>query len=172
MAEMIRSPPVTAPVAEFDDFLFAPIGEERNGMLLSVLSALARSDVDPWQEAANLAQLPGVTATRRLASLIAALPDRPLAHLDTGAIAARLIARLPRRVGSYATPAKVGFSFQLPAVMQSQPFRYAAALILVVVVLGGLTIAASQRSSARVHSADAPVSSGVISPTSPPTSDR
>ena len=34
-------------------------------MLLSVLSALARLDIDPWQEAAQLAGLPGETATRR-----------------------------------------------------------------------------------------------------------
>ncbi|MGO9740546.1 MAG: hypothetical protein ACLPN5_03340 [Roseiarcus sp.] len=32
---------------EFDDFLFAPIGEDRNGTTLSVLSALARMEVDP-----------------------------------------------------------------------------------------------------------------------------
>jgi hypothetical protein len=31
-------------------------------LLLSVLSALARLDVDPWKEAANLAQLPEETA--------------------------------------------------------------------------------------------------------------
>jgi len=36
-------------------------------MLVSVLSGLARSDVDPWQEAATLAELPGETATQRLA---------------------------------------------------------------------------------------------------------
>ena len=59
--------------SEFDDFLFAPIGEDRNGMLLSVLSALARLDIDPWQEVAELAGLPGTTATQRLASLIAEL---------------------------------------------------------------------------------------------------
>jgi hypothetical protein len=45
--------------SEFDNFLFASIGESRNGMLLSVLSALARLDLDPWQEAAELARLPG-----------------------------------------------------------------------------------------------------------------
>ena len=39
--------------SEFDDFLFAPIGADRIGMLLSVLSALARLDIDPWQEAAK-----------------------------------------------------------------------------------------------------------------------
>jgi hypothetical protein len=73
--------------SEFDVFLFAPIGEDRNGMLLSVLSALARLHVDPWQEAAKLARLPREAATQRLASLIAALPDGPSAHLDPGALA-------------------------------------------------------------------------------------
>lgn len=66
-------------------------------MLLSVLSALARQDVDPWDEAAKLAQLPGEAATKRLASLIAALPDEPWAHSGAGTIAVRLIALLPRR---------------------------------------------------------------------------
>ena len=71
-------------------------------MLLSVLSALARLDVDPWQEADELARLPGDTATQRLASLIAALPDGPSAHLDPGAVATRLIALLPHPVISNA----------------------------------------------------------------------
>jgi hypothetical protein len=58
---------------EFDDFLFAPLGEEKNGMLLRVVSALARLDLDPWQETTSLARLPKETATERLAALIAAL---------------------------------------------------------------------------------------------------
>ena len=49
---------VTQLSSEFNDFLFAPIAEDRHGMPLSVLSALARQNVDPWQEAANLASLP------------------------------------------------------------------------------------------------------------------
>ena len=69
-------------------------------MPLSVLSALVRLNVDPWQEAAKLARLPGKTATQRLASLIAPLPDGPSAQLDPGTIAARLIARLPRQASS------------------------------------------------------------------------
>jgi hypothetical protein len=36
---------------EFDEFLRASIGEDRNGTGLSVLSAFARLNVDPWQEA-------------------------------------------------------------------------------------------------------------------------
>ena len=89
MDDMTRSASVSVVGSEFDDFLFATIGEDRNGTPLSVLSALARRDVDPWLEAAELARLPGKTSTRRLASLIAALPDGSSARLDTGTIAAR-----------------------------------------------------------------------------------
>ena len=55
-------------------------------------------NVDPWQEAANLARLPGETATQRLASLISALPDDPSGHLEPGLIA-RLVALLPSGTG-------------------------------------------------------------------------
>jgi hypothetical protein len=51
VVEMTYSGSASRLGSEFDDFLFAPIGEDRNGMLLSVLSALARLDIDPWQEA-------------------------------------------------------------------------------------------------------------------------
>ena len=78
----MRAATASIPKAEFNEFLFAPIGEDRNGMLVSVLSALARLDVDPWLEAAKLAQLPGETATRRLASLIGSLNDRDTSSLD------------------------------------------------------------------------------------------
>jgi hypothetical protein len=92
---------------EFDDFLFAPLGEERNGMRLSVLSALTRLEVDPRQEAAKLAELPEATASERLASLIALLPNEPLMHRDPETIAARLVALLPRRASSNAAPLKM-----------------------------------------------------------------
>lgn len=85
--------------SEFDDFLYASIDEDGSGVLMSVLSALARSDVDPWEEAVRLAHLPQVTATQKLASLIAALPARP-ERPDPETIAARLIALLPWREGS------------------------------------------------------------------------
>ena len=78
---------------EFDTFLFAPIDEEGMGAPLSVVSALARLDVDPWQEAAELARMPREAANQRLTSLIAALPE---ARLAPAAIAKRLIKLLPR----------------------------------------------------------------------------
>jgi hypothetical protein len=84
---------------EFDDFLFASIDEEgNNGTSLTVLSALTQLDFDPWQVAAELARLSGDTATRRLSSLLASLPNRrPSAPRDVARIATRLVALLPRR---------------------------------------------------------------------------
>jgi hypothetical protein len=88
--------------AEFDDFLLAPIGDDNNGMQLSVLSALARLDLDAWDEAGALASLPAEAATRRLTALIAGLPAGPTARPEAATIAARLIPLLPRRVGADA----------------------------------------------------------------------
>jgi hypothetical protein len=83
--------------AEFDDFLFAPIAEDRNGLPLSVVSLLGRMDLDPWQEAAVLAALPAEAAAQRLTSLLGRLPGPPLQQPDPGTIVARLVALLPRR---------------------------------------------------------------------------
>jgi hypothetical protein len=81
---------------DFDAFLRAPIGEGKNGILLSVLSAFARLDIDPWQEAARLRELPRPTAVERLASLITALPDEPSIQRDSSIHAVRLMALLER----------------------------------------------------------------------------
>ena len=43
--------------SEFNDFLHAPIGAERNGMVHNMISAFARLDLDPWREAAHLSEL-------------------------------------------------------------------------------------------------------------------
>ena len=92
----MRSAPVFRLESEFDAFLYAPVGENRNGLLLSVISALVRLDLDPWIEAAKLAQLPVKAASERLAGLIATLPDEALAGPDPGEIADRLVGLLPR----------------------------------------------------------------------------
>ena len=81
---------------EFDEFLGAPIGEDRNGTTLSVLSALARLDVDPWQEATSLARMPKEAAAARLTALIDALPREPASAIPSKASAADLVALLPK----------------------------------------------------------------------------
>jgi len=79
--------------SEFDAFLFAPIDREETGMVLSVASALARLDLDPWREAAELTRMSRSAANQRLTSLIAALPG---ATSLPSAAASRLIDLLPR----------------------------------------------------------------------------
>jgi hypothetical protein len=86
--------------SKFDSFLHATIGDDRNGMRLSVLSALARLDLDPWHEAASLASLAGPSAIERLTHMISALPDEPSAHRDSASIAARLVTLLPSGAGA------------------------------------------------------------------------
>jgi hypothetical protein len=88
--------------SEFDAFLFASVGEDRNGLPLSIISLLGRMDLDPWQEAASLAGLPGEAAVQKLASLLAALPVPSLNQADPETIATRLIALLPRRTDPQA----------------------------------------------------------------------
>ena len=68
---------------EFDDFLYASIAADRNEMPLSVLSALARLNIDPWEEAAELSELPKISAAQRLASLIAKLPGERWTQADS-----------------------------------------------------------------------------------------
>ena len=63
-------PSVSSPTSQYDDFLFASICEEANGMRLSVLSALARMNVDPWDEATRLAAMPKAVAERTLVSIL------------------------------------------------------------------------------------------------------
>jgi hypothetical protein len=79
----------------FDPFLFAAIGEERNGMLLSVLSALARLDIDPWREAASLSRLQPPAATARLTSLLSSSTSS-LIKAPAPATILRLVGLLPR----------------------------------------------------------------------------
>lgn len=97
---------------EFDDFLYASIGADRNEMTLSVLSALARLDVDPWEEAVKLSELPKNTATQRLASLIAQLPGGQWTQADSRAIAVRLTELLPRRSSSKEASAAKAHDFR------------------------------------------------------------
>ena len=50
--------------SEYNAFLFAAVGEEKIGMPLTVLTALTRLGIDPWQEAARLADLSKDAALR------------------------------------------------------------------------------------------------------------
>jgi hypothetical protein len=88
---------------EFDDFLFTRVGEDSGGQSLSVVTMLARLDVDPWQAAARLAALPRESAALELAAMLAELPALGLAPHDILSTADRLAAMLPRAT-AFRTP--------------------------------------------------------------------
>jgi hypothetical protein len=67
---------------QFDEFLFTTVGNEIDGMPLTVISALARLGLDPWEEAERISSLSSQEALEQLARLIAEVPGsiRPLAE--------------------------------------------------------------------------------------------
>jgi hypothetical protein len=96
--------PFFAPLRpELDPFLFAVVGQERNGIPLSTISALAQLGLDPWEEAGRLASLANRDAVERLTELIIRLPGahRPLS--EAREIAVALIDVLPPPDGASGT---------------------------------------------------------------------
>jgi hypothetical protein len=96
LAEDMAHPALAPSIGrDFDPFLYASIGQDRHGQALSVISALARSDLDPWREAIALSRMSLPAATQRLSRMIAALPGEPAPARPLEAIAGDLIALLP-----------------------------------------------------------------------------
>jgi hypothetical protein len=157
--KMTGSGSISVVGSEFNVFLFARVGEDRNDTPLSVLSALARLNLDPWQEAAELAQLPRESATQRLASSIAALADGPPTHLEYGIIAARLIALLPHH-GNSETPARG------TVVDASDVRKFRAGMcmyaIFIMVMMAAQWIAASLQAPTQTDNTEASASSTVL----------
>jgi hypothetical protein len=154
--------------SDFDDFLYAPIREDRSGLQLSVVSALARLDVDPWEEAAKLAAMSGEAATQRLSLLIASLPAQPPIDPECRTIAARLIALLPQRPVTAAPTHKSAARFE--TAPKSPAFTYAVYYVIFM-----LFILLSQWF---IGSREAPVQgaastpSAITAPVAPPQSSR
>ena len=111
-----------------NEFLFASVGIEANGMTLSLISVLARLGNDPWLEAGRLAKLPKSEATETLARIIAGMPTSVWPLQAATAIAARLIALLPTQSGEsrLSLPAaafSAGHSFSRSAIASAAGIR-------------------------------------------------
>jgi hypothetical protein len=120
--------------AEFNNFLFA-IAAETDGGTVSVLSALARLDLDPWGEAAKLARLPKELAAHRLAGLIAPCASGT-APAQARRTAAKLVALLPSGFTLPAPQAPAGVpAAQGPAIAHARSIL-SFLLIFVVAMLG------------------------------------
>jgi hypothetical protein len=130
--------PIYAPILpQFDAFLFASVGEEVNGMPLSVLSALSRLDLDPRDEAVRLAHLTKEAAADQLARMIARLSDRRWSVAEARGIAGGLIERLPM-ASTAGTPDRTAPRALLTARFGALPWFYPAlALALLVGVIAG-----------------------------------
>jgi len=158
---MKHSATVWSGASEFDAFLFAPIGEEKNGMLLSVLSALARLGLDPWLEAAELAQMPSQAAEERLTSLIEALPEAPSTRSEPKTVSPRLIALLPRganaSVASSETSPVAGEAWNFRGLVYALAFNF----LLMAGIMAAQWAASSPQPSPKVDSAQASATSEV-----------
>ncbi|WP_421996415.1 hypothetical protein [Reyranella sp.] len=117
--------------SEYNAFLFAALGEDEAGLPLTVLSALTRLGLDPWQEAARLADLPREVAARQVAEKIGQLPAGNWTAADVGAIAERLVGCLPAR----SVPA-------VPLPKDAPPGRPKKAPSLAIWVVCGVLLAA------------------------------
>jgi len=110
---------------EFDRFLYASVGKDRNGYVVTVLSTLARLGLDPWTETAELVTLGRDDARARLGALLARFRDVPMLASDHGGIARDLSQLLPegrasvdlKRAASTAADARPGTSVTLLAVL-------------------------------------------------------
>jgi hypothetical protein len=130
--------------SEFDAFLFAPLGEDRNGVTLSVISLLARMNLDPWQEAGDLAALPAEAAASRLAVSLDSLTDPILRQANSRTMILSLLALLPR-----AKPAVIPTPGAAVAAVAPPDFRArigAAIVIMSAIALLGSQIIAAHRS--------------------------
>lgn len=76
-------------------FLFTSLSQVPGGGSATVLSALARMDLDPWEEAARLTTLSRSDAAKSLASTLNQSPEDVQQSLETEKIASRLVTLLP-----------------------------------------------------------------------------
>ncbi len=123
--------------SELNGFLFAPMGTEKSGAPLSVLSALTRLNIDPWAEGARLANLPKEAAVRALALVIALFPQEHRSAADVGEIAARLVELLPRQSAA-VSPADAGAQARRMRVPAIWLFWIGLGLTLVTLAARGL----------------------------------
>jgi len=100
--EMPMRPEFLLGESEFNDFLFASVLDEKNGQELTVVSLLARLDLNPWEEAARLSGLTAKIAVDELAVMITKQSAEDLPPSETQSIAARLVGFLPKRRGQPA----------------------------------------------------------------------
>ena len=124
---------------ELDGFLFAQVGGDIDGVPLSVVSALTRLGLDPWEEATRLSSLSGREAAEQLGRLIAELPGtlRPLR--EARELAADLVRLLPKHQTTHAeAPLGVRPRYRLPSWPKPSPFWIACLALATATLLSAI----------------------------------
>jgi len=129
--------------AQFNDFLFEPIGDDARGISISMISGLARLDLDPWLESARLAALPLDGARRAIAERLGQLNVGTWDAARNLRVAERLAKLLPAP-GRPARPA--GAKRPMPA-----PVAFAAGLFVVAALAALLAISLAKTPSSGVQ---------------------
>jgi hypothetical protein len=150
---MVRPASLSMLPPAYDEFLYAPVGESTNGAPLTVLSVLARQNLDPWEEAAALSRLPPDTAVCRLTAMITASPGQ---SPNQAAVAGRLIALLPRRIASADSAPGA-----LPGVSPMDCPRPRVSLMVIAIYIGVMVL--SQWVAANVFE-ESPVNAAASTP--------
>jgi hypothetical protein len=120
---------------DLDNFLYAAVGEERDGVPLSLISAFVRLDLDPWHEASRLALLQKPEAGAQLAEMILRLPEMSSPLPEARRIADELIELLPGR--AELREAARGSRAKGVTIAPGNAFLLAG-LLLVALVLAGM----------------------------------
>jgi hypothetical protein len=156
------------PGSEFDNFLFATLGDDQNGLPLSVVSLLARLNLDPWHEAQALAALSTEAAAKRLALSLDSLMGQTLRQENSEAAVLRLLALLPPRA-SKAIDTTVA---SLGAMAATAPGARIGVIVFItsaIFLVGSQIVAAHRESSMLPHLVPDPVTSTVPSHAQPAT---
>jgi hypothetical protein len=131
---------------DLDKFLFAAVGDEIDRIPLSVISALTRLGLDPWQEADRLSSLSRREAVEQLSRLIAETPGifRPLG--ETREIADGLVGLLPKHDNRGAATPQVQIRARYSRPTLPRPSQFwvtcfvlAAAVLVSAIVHGGFS---------------------------------
>lgn len=115
----------------FEHFLGAAVGNDGHGTSVSVLSMMARLDVDPWDEAAALASMNNAPAIKRLETLMVRFQDVRLSAPDRSNLARTLLAVLPQRAKAKGT-AVPSEQAQFAALPSGAPVFWFIAAVLIV----------------------------------------
>ena len=129
---------------DLDEFLFAMVGDEADGLPLSVISVLVRLGLDPWEEAGRLSSLSSREAIEQLARLIAELPAMVRPLQEARAIADGLVGLLPKHapIGTSAPQVRKEPRYRAPALPKLSAFwvacfALAAAVLVSAAIRGG-----------------------------------